>query len=69
MTNRTSLLARCIQWVILCITCLGSTFSLAAPGSFGGSFLPPTEAFRPSIEAIDSHQVRVRFDIQHGYYL
>ena len=69
MTNTPLVYARFMKWAIFCIALLGSTLSLAAPGNFGGSFLPPTEAFRPSVEATDSNQIRIRFDIQPGYYL
>jgi len=51
------------------MSCLGTNLSMAAPASLGGSFLPPSEAFRPSVAVIDSEQVQVRFDIQPGYYL
>lgn len=41
----------------------------AAPGNFGGEFLPPTMAFRPSVTAVNAEQIHVQFDIQPGYYL
>ena len=69
MTHTPHLYERFLKWAMFCIALLGSAFSLAAPGNFGGAFLPPTEAFRPSVEATDSNQIRIRFDIQPGYYL
>jgi thioredoxin:protein disulfide reductase len=69
MTKTSHLIFRFLTWTVLSFACLGSTWSMAGPGNFGGSFLPPSEAFRPSVEVIDSQQVLVRFDIQPGYYL
>ena len=69
MTHTPHLYARFLKWAMFSIALLGSALSLAAPGNFGGAFLPPTEAFRPSVEATDSNQIRIRFDIQPGYYL
>ncbi len=69
MTHTPHLYARFLKWAMFSIALLGSALSLAAPGNFGGAFLPPTEAFRPSVAATDSNQIRIRFDIQPGYYL
>ena len=66
MTHTPHLYARFLKWAMFSIALLGSALSLAAPGNFGGAFLPPTEAFRPSVAATDSNQIRIRFDIQPG---
>lgn len=82
---KTSWLLSAVGWrnfrlalVSLCLTGLlgAATVSTAsaAPGdvpalSGGNSFLPPHQAFRPSLTVINSERVEVRFDIQPGYYL
>jgi thiol:disulfide interchange protein DsbD len=53
----------------LCLALLVTTAAQAAPDNFGGTFLPPTQAFRPSAEAISADRIQVRFDVQPGYYL
>ncbi len=62
----------------LLLTGLIGTISIptasSAPGDLsanlgGNSFLPPQQAFKPSLSVINSGQVAVRFDIQPGYYL
>ncbi len=53
----------------LCLVLLVTTAAQAAPDNFGGTFLPPTQAFRPSAEAISTDRIQVRFDVQPGYYL
>ena len=53
----------------LCLVLLVTTAVQAAPDNFGGTFLPPTQAFRPSAEAISADRIQVRFDVQPGYYL
>lgn len=53
----------------LCLVLLVTTAAQAAPDNFGGTFLPPTQAFRPSAEAISADRIQVRFDVQPGYYL
>ena len=69
MTKTSNLIIRFLSWVVLAVACMGSTLSVASPANFGGSFLPPNEAFRPSVEIINSEQIQIRFDIQPGYYL
>ena len=54
---------------MLCCAFLNPAANAAAPDNFGGSFLPPSQAFRPSAEVVRSDQIRVRFDVQPGYYL
>jgi len=46
-------------------------FMLWVAGGLAGAaeFLPPSEAFRPSAQAIDGRTIEVRFDIAKGYYL
>ena len=53
----------------LCLALLVTTAAQAVPDNFGGTFLPPTQAFRPSAEAISADRIQVRFDVQPGYYL
>ena len=65
----TKLAQRWLCSVALCGVLLGAVTTQAAPDNFGGTFLPPTQAFRPSAEAISSDRIQVRFDVQPGYYL
>lgn len=58
-----------LRSAILCVVLLGTAAAQAAPDNFGGAFLPPMQAFRPSAEAISSDRIQVRFDVQPGYYL
>jgi len=46
-------------------------FMLWAAGGLAGAaeFLPPSEAFKPTAQAIDGRTIEVRFDIAKGYYL
>lgn len=37
--------------------------------SSGAELLPPEQAFRPSVRALDGQTIEVRFDIAKGYYL
>lgn len=72
--------ALCVGTRQLAITCwligvaLAFNPASAAPGDFnppggGQGFLPPHQAFRPTVKALNSEQVAVIFDIQPGYYL
>lgn len=63
------LLRRLAIQLLLWLSLLGVNLSFAAPGNFGGAFLPPAEAFRPSVVVNDSNRLTVHFEIQPGYYL
>jgi len=67
--TRHALLRYLAMPLLLCLSLFVASASIAAPGNFGGSFLPPAEAFRPSASAIDSNRLVVHFEIQPGYYL
>jgi thiol:disulfide interchange protein DsbD len=67
--NLRSLTERLCRFGTVCILLVGATVSFAAPDNFGGSFLPPSQAFRPSAEVINNDQIEIRFDVQPGYYL
>lgn len=51
------------RYITLLLLCLLSFFARAA------EFLPPDQAFQPSIRALDGDTIEVRFDIAPGYYL
>lgn len=53
----------------LCCLLFSANLCLGAPDTLSNSFLPPAQAFRPSVEVVNSEQVSVRFDVQPGYYL
>ncbi len=65
----TKLAQHLLRTIILSAVLLGAAATQAAPDNFGGTFLPPTQAFRPSAEAISTNRIQVRFDVQPGYYL
>lgn len=48
---------------------LGGPNDYNLPASSSPSFLPPQQAFKPSIQTLDSERLEVLFDIQPGYYL
>lgn len=48
--------------LLLALACL-ATLSLAT------EFLPPDQAFRPSLRALDGETLEIRFEIARGYYL
>lgn len=61
-----------LLWAFAATPAITSAF--AFPGNLAASpsgteFLPPQQAFNPSVQAINSHQIEIRFDIQPGYYL
>lgn len=66
---RRTFLRHMIMQLLLCLPLLSTGISIAAPGNFGGAFLPPAEAFRPSVAISDSNRLTVHFEIQPGYYL
>jgi len=45
------------------------SFLLCTTPALATQFLPPDQAFRPSVRALDGDTVEVRFDIASGYYL
>jgi thioredoxin:protein disulfide reductase len=67
--NLATLAQKLLRTIALSTVLFGTAATLAAPDNFGGTFLPPTQAFRPSAEAISSNRIQVRFDVQPGYYL
>ena len=67
--NFQRLYQRLLRVGLLCGVLLIGTASVAAPDNFGGSFLPPAQAFRPAAEVVSSDQLNIHFDVQPGYYL
>lgn len=64
-----TLARRIFSKLALCCLLFSANLCLGAPDTLSNSFLPPAQAFRPSVEVVNSEQVRVRFDVQPGYYL
>ena len=67
--NPRSLTQRLLRIGVFCSIALTSLATLAVPDNFGGAFLPPAQAFRPAVDAVNSDQIKVRFDVQPSYYL
>lgn len=60
---------RLLLFFTICLTLIGYSTGYAAADSFTNAFLPPSQAFKPSVEAVNSDQIRIHFDTQPGYYL